>query len=188
MRDRGQPERDRTASLEASGLVSLAAQEGEGEVEAVDLASPVLCDGAFTAGEEVLLQLVKAGQHLRVDAEHWATDAGVFVLAGGPVRTSASRSAWRRLSPRLISGGTWSGCRRTSWLLAQAEWVGRRRAWICPASVRLPAFLAAAAWSFLAAVKSAGCSPYSSPAMLSRSTAHPAPLTRIETSLHSLPG
>ncbi|MDJ0346558.1 hypothetical protein QMK19_33200 [Streptomyces sp. H10-C2] len=70
VRECGEPERDRAGPLEAACLFALAAQEGEGEVEAVDFPSPVFGDGAFAAGEEVFLQFVQAGQHLRVDAQH----------------------------------------------------------------------------------------------------------------------
>ncbi|SCG02148.1 hypothetical protein GA0115258_125159 [Streptomyces sp. LamerLS-31b] len=69
MWDNGKPKRNRATPLETAGLLALAAQEGEGEIESVDLTPPVLSDSALAAGEEILLQLVQAGQHLRVDAE-----------------------------------------------------------------------------------------------------------------------
>lgn len=61
MWDDGKPERDRATSLETAGLLALAAQEGEGEIESVDLTPPVLGDSALAAGEEGLLQLVQRG-------------------------------------------------------------------------------------------------------------------------------
>ncbi|MFF3981164.1 hypothetical protein [Streptomyces sp. NPDC001828] len=48
-------------SVQSGGPARACCAEGEGEVEAVDLTSPVLGDGAFTAGEEALLQFVQAG-------------------------------------------------------------------------------------------------------------------------------
>jgi hypothetical protein len=65
MRNHRHPERDWIASLETTGLLALAAQEGEGEVESFDLTSAVLFDSTFAAGDEVLLQFVEARQHLR---------------------------------------------------------------------------------------------------------------------------
>ncbi|MFF3787211.1 hypothetical protein [Streptomyces sp. NPDC001933] len=62
---------------EAAGLLPLVSQEGEGEIESVDLTPPVLGDSALATGEEVLLQLIQAGQHLGVDAQHRAADAGI---------------------------------------------------------------------------------------------------------------
>ncbi|MEU9015670.1 hypothetical protein AB0D12_39550 [Streptomyces sp. NPDC048479] len=61
MRNHGKPEGDRAASREAVGLLVLAAQKGEGEIESVDLTPSVLGDSALAAGEEALLQLVQAG-------------------------------------------------------------------------------------------------------------------------------
>lgn len=59
MRGRRKPELDRAGVCEASGLFSLAAQECECEVQALDLAAPALRDGALASGEQVLFQLVE---------------------------------------------------------------------------------------------------------------------------------
>ncbi|WSZ37670.1 hypothetical protein OG239_01550 [Streptomyces sp. NBC_00868] len=50
MWDDGKPERDLATSLETAGLLALAAQEGEGEIESVDLTPPVLGDSALADG------------------------------------------------------------------------------------------------------------------------------------------
>ncbi|MFD8221760.1 hypothetical protein ACFV2U_51050 [Streptomyces sp. NPDC059697] len=74
------PEVDRTASLEAAGLFPFTAEEGEGQVDPFDFPLPVLGDGPLAAGLEVFLDLVEAGQHLGIDAEHRAADAGFSEL------------------------------------------------------------------------------------------------------------
>jgi hypothetical protein len=86
------PEVGLAGCAQASGplpLSAFAAQEGEGEVDAFDLALPVLVNGSSLAGEEILFDLVEAGQHLGVDAEHRAADAGMF----GP--GEQRNSGWR---------------------------------------------------------------------------------------------
>jgi hypothetical protein len=45
--------------------------------------------GPFTAGQEVGFEFVEPADHLGVDVEHRAADAGVFVLAGGAVGAGA---------------------------------------------------------------------------------------------------
>src|SRR6266852_5441895 len=78
-RDAGQP----------PGLVSFLAEEGEGEVDALDFTEPALVPGPAPAGLEVVFDLVEAGQHLRIYADHGAS-RGVLVLAGSPVGAGAS--------------------------------------------------------------------------------------------------
>jgi hypothetical protein len=58
-----------------SGIGSLAAQEGQREVEPFDLAAPAFLDGSTASREQILLQLIKAGKHLRIDRQHGAADA-----------------------------------------------------------------------------------------------------------------
>ena len=55
---------------------------------ALDLAEPALGLGVVAAGEQVGVDLVEAVDHLGVDAQHWAADAGVFVFAGCGVGAS----------------------------------------------------------------------------------------------------
>jgi hypothetical protein len=62
-------------SLEAAGLLAFASEEVERQFDSFDFALPVLGDGPPAAGQEVRLDLVEAGQHLGVDAEHRAADA-----------------------------------------------------------------------------------------------------------------
>lgn len=76
MRNGRKPQGDGTSPLEPSGLLALAAQEGEGEVEAVDLTSPALGFGLCPSLEKVDFQLGESGEHLGVDVEHRAADAG----------------------------------------------------------------------------------------------------------------
>ncbi|WP_328930021.1 hypothetical protein OG429_39275 [Streptomyces sp. NBC_00190] len=45
--------------IEAPRLLALAAEEGEGEVESVDVTATALGDSRLTTGEEVLLQRVQ---------------------------------------------------------------------------------------------------------------------------------
>jgi hypothetical protein len=60
LRERGKSQCDGAGSLPALGLVSLAAQEGEGEVEAFDFALPAFRDRAAASGDQVLLDFVEA--------------------------------------------------------------------------------------------------------------------------------
>lgn len=86
---RGDAEVDSRSLGSALGLVALGAEEGEGEIDAFDLTDPALGFGACSAVEEIGFELREAVQHLGVDVEHRAADAGVFVLARGAVGTSA---------------------------------------------------------------------------------------------------
>src|SRR5690606_38130548 len=86
------------AALEALGLRTLSAQEGKGEVDALDLALPALGDRPLATLDQVLLQFVETGQHLGVDVQHRAADAGVFVCAGRPVGPAAGP----QLDPALV--------------------------------------------------------------------------------------
>ncbi|MFE4382910.1 hypothetical protein [Streptomyces cyaneofuscatus] len=70
-------------------LISFRAEEGEGEIDAFDLTDPALGFRAVATIEQVGFQLREAGQHLRIDVQHWTADAGVFVLTGSAVRASA---------------------------------------------------------------------------------------------------
>jgi hypothetical protein len=64
-------------------------QEGQGEVQALDLAVPAFLPGGVAAGGQVGLDLVEPGHHPGVDVQDGAADAGVLVLAGGAVGTAA---------------------------------------------------------------------------------------------------
>ncbi len=63
-RDAGYAEVDRRDPDESTGLVSLLAQEGQGEVDPFDLTEPPLCFGPGPAGQKVDFDLVEAGQQL----------------------------------------------------------------------------------------------------------------------------
>jgi hypothetical protein len=80
---------DRRDTAEPASLGALVPQEAKGEVDAFQLAEPTLGLGAGPPGEQVDLQFLEPGQHLGVDAQHRAADAGVFVLAGGAVGAAA---------------------------------------------------------------------------------------------------
>ncbi|WP_164837819.1 hypothetical protein [Streptomyces sp. B27] len=82
-------------SLEAAGLLAFASEEVERQFDSFDFVLPVLGDGQPAAGQEVLLDLVEAGQHLGVDAEHRAADAGFSELRG---ESDSRGSVVRRLS------------------------------------------------------------------------------------------
>ncbi|MFD7019043.1 hypothetical protein [Streptomyces sp. NPDC059928] len=90
MRGCGKSERDRAGSREAAGLFSLAAQEGEGEVEAIDLTSPVFGDGAFAAGQEVLLQ--QPDNTVRIHRSRRATSGGLMPSVNGPAASGDTAS------------------------------------------------------------------------------------------------
>jgi hypothetical protein len=62
----GNSEVDDGPSDLALGFLSLGVCQGQ--VDAVDLAGPLLCDGAFAAGEQVGFELVRA-EHLGVDVQ-----------------------------------------------------------------------------------------------------------------------
>ncbi|MFE9559421.1 hypothetical protein ACFYOD_39115 [Streptomyces sp. NPDC006703] len=55
-------------------------EEGEGKVDAFDLADPALGFGARSTVEEVGFQFRETGQHLGVDVEHRTADAGLSEL------------------------------------------------------------------------------------------------------------
>ena len=74
---------------EPLGVRSLVPQEGQREVESLDLTAPSLGLGAFPAGEQVGFDLIQPGQHLGVYLQDGASDAGEFVLAGGAVGAAA---------------------------------------------------------------------------------------------------
>jgi hypothetical protein len=48
------------------------------------ISEPAFGVGSFEMVEEIGLELVQAGEHLGVDVEHWAADAGVLMVAGVP--------------------------------------------------------------------------------------------------------
>lgn len=64
---------------------SFAPQERQGEVNSFNLSEPTLLLRLFFSSEQVRFDVVKTGQHLWVDVEHGAADAGVFVAAWGGV-------------------------------------------------------------------------------------------------------
>ncbi|WP_030988902.1 hypothetical protein [Streptomyces sp. NRRL WC-3744] len=68
----------------ALGLVALRAQEGEGEVDALDLTDPAFGLGLRPALQEVGFQLGEPGEHLGIDVEHRAADAGVSCRQAAP--------------------------------------------------------------------------------------------------------
>lgn len=80
---------DGRASGSSLSFLALGAKEGEREVDALDLAEPILLVGPPKAREEVGFEFFEAVEHLRVDVEHRASDAGMFVLAGGTVGAPA---------------------------------------------------------------------------------------------------
>jgi DNA mismatch repair protein MutH len=71
------------------GLTALAAEEVQGQIDAVDLAEPPFCLGSGTAGLQVDFDLVQAREHVGVDVQDGAAQAGVLVLAAGSVGAGA---------------------------------------------------------------------------------------------------
>jgi len=62
-------------------------------VDALDLAEPSLVFGPSAAGQQVVLELVEPGQHLRVYGEHWAAQTSLteMILLGiGTIPSLAS--------------------------------------------------------------------------------------------------
>lgn len=76
-RDARHAEVDRGDPGEPAGLVSFLAEERQGEVDAFDFTEPALGFGSGPAGQKVDFDLIKAGQHLRVDVEHGTPEACV---------------------------------------------------------------------------------------------------------------
>jgi hypothetical protein len=72
------------SGAESSGSDALVAEERQCEVDAFDLAEPAFGLGSLETVEEIGLELAQAGEHLGVDVEHGAADAGVRVVAGVP--------------------------------------------------------------------------------------------------------
>ena len=81
---------------EAPGLCPLLVKEGQGEAHAFDLAASPL---GFGPGQAFGLDLVGAGQHLRIDVDHGASELGVLMLAEVSHRTCVSRPSWIRALP-----------------------------------------------------------------------------------------
>jgi hypothetical protein len=99
------------AAERPAGLISLLAQELQGEIEPVYFAEPPLLLSARPAIEQVGLELVETGQHLRVDLQHRAPDAGVLVRARSAVGAGASAEfdlafveVLLELGPLLVGG------------------------------------------------------------------------------------
>lgn len=93
----------------AAGFISLAAQEGESEVDTFDLTDPTFGFSVLPPVEEVLLKLVQAGQHLRVDIQHRAADAGFSELRE-PVSPCVGICPSNLVSETSGSTGTIIGC------------------------------------------------------------------------------
>jgi len=75
---------------QALGLLPFLPEVGEGKVDALDFTEPCLLLGAASSGQQIGLDLVEAGQHLGVDAEHGAAQTRMFMLARGSIRTAAA--------------------------------------------------------------------------------------------------
>ncbi|OEU86855.1 hypothetical protein DB35_24945 [Streptomyces abyssalis] len=63
------------------GVVTLCAQEREGEVDTFDLADPAFGLGPCATFQKIGFQLIQPGEHLGIDVQHRAADASVLVLA-----------------------------------------------------------------------------------------------------------
>ena len=84
---------DRRDAGQALGLLAFLPEEGEGEVDALNLTEPCLVFGAGSAGQEVVLDLVKAWQHFRGLWRVWG-------IANTSVR-AARDSVWPRAATQL---------------------------------------------------------------------------------------
>jgi hypothetical protein len=65
--------------------LSFIAEVEQGEIQAFDLAEPLLLLSARSPGEQIRFQDIETWQHLRVDLEHAASDTGMLVLTRGAV-------------------------------------------------------------------------------------------------------
>lgn len=83
------PNIDSGESAQPLGFFAFALEEVEREVDPLDLPEPALSFGARSSSEEIGLYLLQSIEHLGVDAEHRAPDAGVLVTAWGRVGASA---------------------------------------------------------------------------------------------------
>jgi len=88
--DAGQAKLDRRGAGQSPGLFAFLPQEGEGQVEALHFPQPALVRGSASTGLEIVLYLIEASHHLRIDGEHGATQARMLVLATGPVGPGAA--------------------------------------------------------------------------------------------------
>lgn len=70
-------------------VVAFGEEAGECEVDSFDFALPAFGFGAFTSLDQVGFDLGQAWDHFRVDVQHRAANAGVFVGAGCGVGPSA---------------------------------------------------------------------------------------------------
>ncbi|MFE2432892.1 hypothetical protein ACFXJ5_40080 [Streptomyces sp. NPDC059373] len=70
-------EMDRRNASKPLALFAFLTEEGEGELDALDLSEPALLLGTGPASQEICLDLVEARQHLGVDVEHGTSQTSV---------------------------------------------------------------------------------------------------------------
>ncbi|WP_185148977.1 hypothetical protein [Streptomyces sp. Ag109_O5-1] len=80
VRGRGDAEVDDGPTEAPPGFVSLGSQEGEGQVDAFDLAAPAFGFGTGPVVDEDRFEVVESADHLRADLEHGAADAPLTEL------------------------------------------------------------------------------------------------------------
>jgi hypothetical protein len=110
-------ERDRRDPGQPHGLFSFLLQEGEGEVDALDLTKPSLALCAGAAGQQVVLDLVESGQHLRVDVKHWATQSCIRcpLLRPDPAQMPRLQEIRDNLTARIGVQLAWPVARPAVW-------------------------------------------------------------------------
>lgn len=107
---------------ESASLVPFLAEEGQGEVDAFYLTEPAFVFGAITAGQEVVFDFIEAGQHLRIDVDHGASQAG-RPHAGKRWRRSGASSQLDFALVEVIFEAEPSGLVTGRYSLASACWV-----------------------------------------------------------------
>ncbi|MBB4906110.1 hypothetical protein [Actinophytocola algeriensis] len=73
------------------GVAAFGSQEGQGHVDAFDLAGPAL--GAGAAVDEVGFEFVEPGGHLGVDVQHRAADLPRVLVAENAAMSNEARCA-----------------------------------------------------------------------------------------------
>jgi hypothetical protein len=98
---------------EPLGMGSFGAQEGQRQVQALDLAEPAFVCGSLPAVEQVGLDLVQACQHSRLDLQDGAAKARMLMLTRRAVGTPAGAQLDLALIEMLFELGPFLsvGCR-----------------------------------------------------------------------------
>ncbi|MDF2261548.1 hypothetical protein, partial [Streptantibioticus ferralitis] len=108
---------DRRDASQPLALFAFLTEEGEGEVDALDLTEPSLLLGTGPASQEIGLDLVEARQHVGVDVEHGTSQTSFSELIDDGRELGVRAHSNREL---VAAPGRWVGMVMTASLLFMA--------------------------------------------------------------------